>query len=56
MPAEVLTRPTPPLTDSQVNAAMNSLPPLHDNVKVIVQHLQAQITALAARVADLEGA
>jgi hypothetical protein len=53
MPAEVLTT-TPTLTDDQVDAAMDKLPPLPDNVAVIVRHLQAQVTDLTARVAALE--
>ena len=41
-------------TDAAVDTAMVELPPLPDNVLVIVRHLQRQITALETRVAALE--
>jgi hypothetical protein len=53
MPAKVLTNTTA-LTDEQVDAAHAKLPPLPDNVTLIVRHLQAQITDLTARVEALE--
>jgi len=56
MPPKILTRPNPPLTDDQIDKALLILPPLHDNVMVVVQHLAAQITALAQRVTNLEEA
>jgi hypothetical protein len=54
MAAKVLT--TNQLTsDAAVDAAVATLPPLPDNVLLIVRNLQAQITALSARVTALGG-
>lgn len=53
MPAKSLTN-GPTLTDSQVDAAGLTLAPVPDNVMVLLRHLQAQVTALTARVEDLE--
>lgn len=52
MPTNVLTAGA--LTEDEVDEAMRTLPPLPDNVLVIVRHLQAQVTTLTARVATLE--
>lgn len=53
MPAKVLTTGAV-LTDAQVNAAVAALPPLPDNVLVLVRHLNAQVAALTVRVSALE--
>ncbi|MFT3854174.1 MAG: hypothetical protein QM733_15740 [Ilumatobacteraceae bacterium] len=42
------------LDDTEGDAALAILPPLPDNVTVVVRNLQAQISALAARVDELE--
>ena len=47
MPSKVTTT-NQLTTDAAVDAAVAKLPPLPDNVLVIVRHLQAQITALLA--------
>lgn len=46
----------PVLTDQQVNDALAVLPPLPDNVLMLLRHQQAQIAALASRIEDLEAA
>ncbi|MGI9121205.1 MAG: hypothetical protein ACR2G7_13995 [Acidimicrobiales bacterium] len=46
----------PTLTDEQVNDALVTLPPLPDNVMVLLRHQQAQINALTTRIETLEGA
>lgn len=53
MPIELLT--TDALTNEvDVEDALSILPPLPDNVLVVVRHLQHQITELEARVDELE--
>lgn len=42
------------LDDAEANAALAVLPRLPDNVLILLRNLQAQITDLAGRVADLE--
>ncbi len=53
MPAEILTT-GPSLTDEQVDKAATDLPPVPDNVKIHLRHLQDQVTALTERVEALE--
>lgn len=53
MPAKVLTN-GPTLTDEQIDKSTVALPPVPDNVLVLLRHLQAQVTALTARVEELE--
>jgi hypothetical protein len=54
VPAEMINRPNPPLSDQQVDDALVKLPPLPDNVLVLLRHLQAQINDLTDRIAVLE--
>jgi hypothetical protein len=42
-------------TDTAVDSAIAHLPPIDDSVLVVVRNLQAQITALTARVTLLGG-
>ena len=53
MAAQILAT-NQPTSDAAVDAAMLTLPPLPDNVAVLVRYLQRQVTALEARVAALE--
>jgi hypothetical protein len=53
MPAKILTQ-RPAMSDEQVDDALVRLPPLPANAMVVVTHLQDQITALTARVVELE--
>jgi hypothetical protein len=46
----------PTLTDQQVNDAMVALPPLPENVLLVLRHQQAQLDALTARIEAVEEA
>jgi hypothetical protein len=43
------------LEDAGAEAALSKLPPLPDNVLVVMRNMQAQIDELAGRVTFLEG-
>lgn len=47
MPPKVLTN-DPNLTDAQLNEALEKLPPLDDNVLMVLRHLNARIATLEA--------
>lgn len=53
MPSKILTT-GPSLTDEQVDQAASKLPPVADNVKLHLRHLQDQVTALTTRIEALE--
>ncbi len=55
MPAAVTTT-GPTLTDEQVDRAATTLPPVPDNIRLLIRHLQDQITELRIRIVDLEAA
>ncbi|HWJ64874.1 MAG TPA: hypothetical protein VNS19_23075 [Acidimicrobiales bacterium] len=55
MPAKVLTT-GPTLTDEKVDEILTRYRPLDDPLLVVLRHLQAQITAQAARIEVLEAA
>lgn len=52
MPIDALNRDR--LTDDLVNAALLVLPPLPDNVLIVLRHQQAQLDDLTARIETLE--